>query len=113
MYYKKQFYVYITTNPNRKVLYIGVTNNIIERIKEHYLNRGNPKTFAGRYHCYCLLYFEVGNYIDRAIERETELKGWLRKKKEELINKDNPDWRFLNEDIMKWPPDDDLRRGKR
>ena len=106
MYPKEQYCVYITTNYNRTVLYIGVTNNIVQRIKEHYLNRGNPKTFAGKYHCYYLVYFEVGNYIDRAIAREKELKGWLRKKKEALIVSENPKWRFLNDDIMEWPPKD-------
>lgn len=47
---KDEYYTYITTNPNRTVLYTGVTNNIQERVVEHYLNRGDAKTFAGTYY---------------------------------------------------------------
>ena len=100
------------TNYKKTVLYVGVTNDLIQRIKEHYLNRGDSKTFAGKYYCHFLLYFEKGKYIDRAIAREKEIKGWTRKKKEELIKSGNPEWKFLNEDIMQWPLiDPSLRSG--
>jgi len=45
------FWVYILTNYNKKTLYVGRTNNLVTRLKEHYVNRGNPKTFTGRYFC--------------------------------------------------------------
>jgi putative endonuclease len=106
------FYVYIVTNYKRTVLYTGVTNNLEQRLAEHYINRSNEETFAGKYQCYYLLFFERFQYIDKAIVREKQIKGWLRKKKEALINEENPEWKFLNEDVMEWPPlDPSLRSG--
>ena len=93
------YHVYIVTNSTKSVLYIGVTNDIGRRLYEHFENRGNPKSFAGRYHCYNLVYYELFQYIDHAIDRETEIKAWSRKKKEALINSANPDWSFLNDEV--------------
>ncbi|GAB2794316.1 putative endonuclease [Hymenobacter luteus] len=89
------YYVYITTNPAKAVLYIGITNNIKSRLAQHYINRGSKDTFAGKYYCYNLLYVE--EYFDSkaAIAREKELKGWTRAKKEALIVTENPQWNFL------------------
>ena len=64
---------YITTNSTRNVLYCGVTNDLQQRIIEHYLPRGNSKTFAGKCYCYWLVYFEHFKYINDAIARETEV----------------------------------------
>jgi len=61
-------------------------------------------SFTSKYKCYYLVWFERHQYINNAIARETEIKGWLRIKKEKLIEEENPDWRFLNKDIMEWPP---------
>ncbi len=93
------YFVYIVTNPNKTVLYIGVTNDLETRLTQHYENRGNKKTFAGRYYCYHLIYWERHQYIEHAIEREKEIKKWRRAKKETLINEFNPDWKFLNDDV--------------
>ncbi|MBX9852173.1 MAG: GIY-YIG nuclease family protein [Cytophagaceae bacterium] len=90
-----QYFVYITTNPEKTVLYIGVTNDLGVRIQQHFDNRGNPKTFAGKYYCYKLLYFEEYADIEEAIAREKQLKGITRKKKEALIATQNPNWNFL------------------
>jgi putative endonuclease len=98
------YFTYILTNPTADVLYTGVTNNLPERILEHYLNRGNTTTFAGKYYCYNLLYFKSFKYVEDAIAFEKRIKGWSRKKKEALIAEFNPAKRFLNEDIMQWPP---------
>ena len=98
------YFTYIVTNYRKTVLYIGVTNNLENRLYEHYMNKGNPITFAGRFHCYYLIYFERYQFIQHAIEREKELKGWTRKKKEDLIKTINPNWKFLNNEIMDWPP---------
>jgi putative endonuclease len=89
------YYVYITTNPAKTVLYIGVTNSLPRRLGQHYENRGNNNTFAGRYFCYNLLYYEQFTDIKAAISREKELKGWTRAKKSALIATMNPDWDFL------------------
>ncbi|MCB0487947.1 MAG: GIY-YIG nuclease family protein [Cyclobacteriaceae bacterium] len=101
------YYVYITTNPDRKVLYTGMTNDITQRITEHYLNRGKLKTFAGRYYCYQLIYFEEFQWVQDAQAREKQIKGWTRKKKLDLIKQNNPNLNFLNSSIMdNWPPKD-------
>ena len=91
MYIYKQylFFVYLVTNPERKVLYIGVTNNLEARLSEHYFNKGTDTTFAGKFYCYNLIYFEEFQYVNDAIAREKELKGWRRSKKEALIK--NPE----------------------
>ncbi|MFD2719303.1 GIY-YIG nuclease family protein [Hymenobacter monticola] len=89
------YYVYITTNPARTVLYIGVTNNLRQRLAQHFQNRGIPETFAGKYFCYNLIYAEQYADIDAAIAREKELKGWTRTKKEALITSTNPTREFL------------------
>jgi len=89
------YYVYITTNPGKTVLYTGVTNDLKRRLFEHYQNKGDKKTFAGRYYCYKLLYYEYHTDIYEAIKRETEIKDLSRKKKEELIATKNPYWHFL------------------
>ena len=95
------FWVYITTNPKKTVLYTGVTNNLERRLSEYCFDSVNEKiTFAGKYFCYNLLYFEHHRYIFNAISREKEIKSWTRDKKEALIRSFNPDWRFLNEDIQ-------------
>ncbi|RYG17008.1 MAG: GIY-YIG nuclease family protein [Chitinophagaceae bacterium] len=90
------YFVYIITNPNKKVLYTGVTNDLQTRLLEHYENRGNPKTFAGKYYCFMLMYYEVFENINDAIDREKEIKGWRREKKIALINTLNPEWKALN-----------------
>ena len=105
---KKQynFWVYILTNWNKRTLYVGRTNNLVARLKEHYQNRGKPETFTGRYYCYYLVYYEWHQYVWNSIYREREIKRWTRKKKEELISSFNPDWKFLNIDVCgQWPPD--------
>jgi len=94
------YYVYILTNPRKTVLYIGVTNSLVRRLREHYEQRGKKKTFTGRYYVHQLVYFEEFQWIQVAIAREKELKGWTRKKKEELIASLNPRWNSLNKQFI-------------
>jgi len=98
------YFIYFITNPNKTVLYLGVTNDLERRLDEHYQNRGNKKSFAGRYHCFKLVYWEWFDSIGHAIEREKELKKWSRKKKEALIATSNPKWDFLNTSIWSYQP---------
>jgi len=91
---KKQFYVYMITNKNKTVLYTGVTNDIQRRLREHL--RGELEGFARQYQCKYLVYFETYCYINDAISREKQIKKYSRKKKEMLIDRFNPGWRFLN-----------------
>lgn len=91
------YYVYITTNPEKTVLYVGVTNDLDRRMEEHLEdNNGERKTFAGKYFCYYLIYYEYYAHIEWAIAREKQIKGMSRAKKEALIARFNPQWRFLN-----------------
>ncbi len=87
--------IYITTNPGKTVLYIGVTNDLKRRLFEHYENRGNRETFAGQFYCYHLVYFEHFISVHEAIAREKELKKWSRKKKDTLIKTTNPNFDFI------------------
>jgi putative endonuclease len=93
------------TNFKRTVLYTGVTNDIEQRVIEHYRSRGQNHSFTGKYHAYYLLYYEPHQYVNNAIRREKEIKGWSREKKMQLIAEFNPALEFLNEKLFGcWPP---------
>ena len=95
------YFVYIVTNENKTTLYIGVTNDIQRRLSQHYFDSQNTrKSFAGKYNCYYLLYYEGFESIPDAIQREKELKKWRREKKDKLITSFNPDWDFLNDQVI-------------
>ena len=91
----KQSYVYIMTNKS-KTLYVGVTNNLQRRVYEH--KNKMIKGFTSKYNITKVVYFEVFNDIESAIKREKQIKGWLRKKKIDLIESMNPDWNDLSEE---------------
>jgi putative endonuclease len=86
------YYVYILSNRSR-TLYIGVTNDLLRRIGEH--REGTHDGFTAKYRIHRLVHFEHFQYIDNAITREKELKGWLRSKKIALIQADNATWEDL------------------
>ncbi len=91
------YYTYITTNPEKTTLYTGVTNDLDRRILEHQEDAlGRKRTFAGKYHCFNLIYYEYYRDVQEAIAREKIIKNLTRIKKEDLINFFNPEWRFLN-----------------
>jgi len=91
------YYIYIITNKAKTVLYTGVTNHLKTRLEQH---KGNivtqNKTFASTYNAHFLLYYEKFIWIQEAIAREKEIKGWRREKKMDLIKTINPDLDFLN-----------------
>lgn len=89
---QKIYFVYIMTNRS-KTLYVGVTNSLIRRVHEHKLGIGSD--FTSRYKLDRLVYFERFEDVHRAIGREKEIKGWLRRKKIALIVSANPAWRDL------------------
>ena len=94
------YFVYITTNKAKTVLYTGVTNDLKRRLQEHYNDaKSNKIYFAGKYNSFYLVYYERFQNIDQAIKREKEIKGWMRYKKESLINQFNPNWTFLNDEV--------------
>ena len=85
-------------------MYTGVTNNLEERIIEHY-KKEKSTSFSSKYNCFYLLFYESFDYINNAIAREKEIKGWDRKKKLELIRSFNPEFKFLNKELFgEWPP---------
>jgi len=90
-------FIYIMTNKNKTVLYIGVTNNLIRRIYEH-KNHLIKHSFSDKYNLEYCIYYEVFAYFDLAIKREKELKKWNRQKKENLINLKNPEWKEIVND---------------
>ena len=92
------YYVYIMSNWNNKVVYIGVTNNLKRRVYEH--KTGKIEGFTKKYHITKLVYFE--NFSDpyTAISREKQLKRWTRVKKNALIETKNPDWNDWGEGLV-------------
>ena len=93
----KEYYVYVLTNQSNKVLYIGVTNNLVRRIHEH--KQKLVKGFTQKYSCTKLVYFETAKYMYDAIRREKQLKNWHRAWKIDLINENNPRWEDLSETL--------------
>ncbi|MBQ5933675.1 MAG: GIY-YIG nuclease family protein [Lachnospiraceae bacterium] len=91
------YYVYIITNWNNKVLYIGVTNNIARRIYEH--KNKLIDGFTKKYNVYKLVYLEEMNDVEAAISREKQLKGWNKDKKIMLIESINPKWNELSVEV--------------
>ncbi len=89
------------SNEYRTTLYIGMTNNIQKRIAQHYFDSQNSKkSFAGKYNCIYLVYYEGFEFPKVAIAREKVLKKWRREKKNKLITEFNPKWESLNNQII-------------
>ena len=93
----QRYVVYILTNNLKNVLYTGVTSNFKQRLTEH--KNGTKGWFTKKYQCHYLVFYEYHKYIISAIDREKEIKGWGREKKEKLISDFNPGWNFLNGNI--------------
>ena len=96
----KHFYVYIMTNHSR-TLYTGVTNDLLRRVFEH--KSGTGSVFTSKYKVNQLVYFETSSDIKAALEREKQIKGWLRAKKIALIESVNPGWQDLSADWYENP----------
>ncbi|MFI3328349.1 MAG: GIY-YIG nuclease family protein [Rikenellaceae bacterium] len=90
----RKFYVYIMSNKENNVLYIGVTSDLKRRVAEHRWG-DTDESFTHRYNCGKLVYYEEYPTAAQAIPREKELKGWRREWKLNLINESNPNWRDL------------------
>ena len=87
------YYVYILTNQFNDVFYVGVTNNLERRIREH--QSGLIDGFTKKYRVHKLVYCESCHDVRDEIAREKQLKNWNREKKRTLIEKMNPDWKDL------------------
>lgn len=95
----RQYYLYIMASKRNGTLYIGVTNNLIRRVYEH--KEGIIEGFTKKYNVKNLVYYEIYESVYEAIKREKAMKKWLRKWKIDLIEKENPHWNDLYEELTK------------
>ncbi len=93
-------YVYILSNKNRTVLYVGRTVNLLRRIRQHKSNNGAK--FTKKYSAYYLLYFEIFDDLINAIKREKQLKGWHKEWKWNLVKQNNPELKDLLNNIKEY-----------
>ena len=94
----KDYYVYILSSTNNSTIYVGVTNDLLRRLQEH--QEKVVDGFTQKYNVHKLVYFEQTSSIESAIEREKQIKGWSRAKKDKLIETINPTWKDLLEDLI-------------
>ena len=92
------YYVYILANQTNVALYIGVTNDLVRRAYEHKKHL-DPDSFTAKYDISKLVYFEETTDVRAALEREKQLIGWRRSKKNWLIETVNPEWKDLYPDF--------------
>lgn len=93
----KQFYVYILTNERGNIFYVGLTSNLPKRVWEHKLKVVDG--FTKKYNVCILVYYEIFEDAEHAMRREKRLKRWNRDWKKAAIEKFNPEWKDLYEDI--------------
>jgi putative endonuclease len=89
----RTYYIYILTNQARNAFETGVTGNLVEKLGNGEPRDGNEKV------CHHLVHFEGFDEPLPAIKREEQIRNYSRKRKAELIDQSNPEWRFLNDDI--------------
>ncbi len=93
------YYVYILASATNYTVYIGVTSDLIRRVYEH-REHLDPDSFTSKYGVHKLVYFEQTNDVKSALEREKQLKGWRRSKKNALIESMNPEWKDLYPELL-------------
>ena len=95
-----QYYVYILSNLTGTTIYVGVTRDLIRRVYEHkhHLDKGS---FTDKYDVTRLVYFEMTSDVRAAIEREKQIKGWNRARKNKLVMTMNPKWEDLYDSILR------------
>lgn len=93
-----QYYVYILASQRNGTLYIGVTNDLVRRVYEH--KQKFVEGFTKEYNVHMLVYYEMTESVESAINREKQLKKWNREWKLRLIEKQNPDWKDLYSTII-------------
>ena len=91
----KKYHIYFLTNTNNTALYIGVTSNLLKRVYQH--KTKIYKGFTSKYNCEKLVYFEEYDTPNEAIAREKQLKAGNRKRKNDLVNQENPKWNDLSD----------------
>ena len=93
-----EYCVYIMTNMDHTVIYSGVTSDLARRVSEH--RNGQGGTFTRKYNICRLVYYEWVENVQTALARETQIKGGSRKKKIALVERFNPTWKDLYEEIL-------------
>ena len=94
----KQYYVYILASKRNGTLYVGVTDDLFQRIYQHKNNL--VEGFTKKYKVHSLVYYESSSNVHSALQREKRIKKWKRKWKLELIEKNNPEWNDLYNEII-------------
>lgn len=94
----KSYYVYIMTNKYNTVLYVGVINDLLRRVYEH--KNSLIEGFTKKYNCQKLVWFIETANVESAILQEKRMKKWKREYKENVVNKLNPEWRNLYDDLV-------------
>jgi len=93
----KTYYIYMLSSKRNGTLYIGVTSNIVKRVYEH--KHGMVEGFTKKYSIHNLVWYEIHESAESAINREKQIKKWKRAWKLKLIEKENPNWIDLYEKI--------------
>jgi putative endonuclease len=93
---ERSYYIYLLTDWNNKVMYVGITNDLERRIYEHKNKVLNG--FTEKYNIDKFVYFEHTPHVTAALEREKEIKKWRREKKNNLVQDQNPAWKDLSEE---------------
>ena len=93
------YYVYILTNITGTTMYVGVTKDLVRRMYEH-KNNLDASSFTARYDIHKLVYYEYTSDVRAAIEREKQIKGWNRARKNKLVESKNPSWAELYDSIL-------------
>ena len=93
-------WIYLLSNQRNNVLYTGVTSDLVKRVYEH--KQKFVEGFTKKYHVDKLVYYEGFDEMIEAITREKQIKGWLRRKKIDLIESINPEWKDLYEEVIEW-----------
>jgi putative endonuclease len=94
----RAYCVYVMTNAHHTVIYSGMTNHLARRVYEH--KNGLGGVFTKKYNVVKLVYYEVTDNVYAALAREKQIKGGSRKKKIDLINSLNPEWKDLFDEII-------------
>ena len=95
----KTYYVYILANETNVAVYTGMTNDLVRRVYEH-KHHADPHSFTAKHNVTKLVYYDATGEAEAAIEREKQIKGWNRQRKNKLITAFNPDWHDLYEEIL-------------
>ena len=93
------YFIYILASKKKGALYIGVTNNLFNRTFQHKIKE-DPNSFTAKYKIAKLVYYETYQFISDAITREKQMKKWNREWKIRLIEKENPAWRDLFQEML-------------